>query len=118
MMTSVGTIFYMLRVAVSIEMFQIQYGAEGHHPNCTENLTKALQAFGIEPGPLPIPFNIFQNVSVDGGGALSIHAPLSQPGDAVVFRAEMDLVIALSACSASVCSGGTCTSIAFEILEN
>jgi uncharacterized protein YcgI (DUF1989 family) len=105
-----------LYAACSVEMFQIQYGVDGHHPNCTENLTKGLQALGIEPGPLPIPFNIFQHATIEGA-KLVVHAPLSEAGNAIVFKAEMDVAIALSACSASVCNGGKCKPIAFEILE-
>jgi uncharacterized protein YcgI (DUF1989 family) len=33
-----------------------------------------------------------------GAGALSFEEPLTKPGDYVVLRAEMDLVIAFSAC--------------------
>lgn len=101
----------------SVEMFNIQYGIEGYHPNCTDNITNALKTLGIDSGPLPVPFNIFQNVSIENGN-LIIHKPASRKGDAIVLKAEMDLAIALSACSASVCSGGECTSIAFEVLDS
>lgn len=72
-----------LYAACSVEMYRIEYGHEGHHANCTENLTLALQGFGIEPGPLPTPFNIFQNVAV-ANGHLALSVPLSKPGDAIV----------------------------------
>lgn len=46
-------------------------------------------------------FNIFMNVTVDSEtGAVAVLPPLSQPGDFVRFRAEMPLVIAMTACSA------------------
>ncbi|WP_457470648.1 DUF1989 domain-containing protein [Pseudomonas sp. TE21394] len=106
-----------LYAACSLEMYQIQYGVKGHHPNCTENLTGALQEHGITPGLLPTPFNIFQNASIVDG-ELVLAAPLSKPGQSITLRAEMDLVIALSACPASVCNGGGATKpVAFEVID-
>jgi uncharacterized protein YcgI (DUF1989 family) len=33
-------------------------------------------------------------------------APRSRAGDAIVFRAEQDLAVAVSACPALICNGG------------
>jgi uncharacterized protein len=90
----------------SIEMYRIQHKVTGYHPNCTDNLCSALREVGIEPEPLPTPFNLFMNVDVVAGGRLEFAPPRSRAGDAIVFRAEMDLAIALSACPASTCNGG------------
>ncbi|TGR64731.1 urea carboxylase-associated family protein [bacterium M00.F.Ca.ET.194.01.1.1] len=107
-----------LYAACSVEMYQIQYGVDGHHPNCTENLTGAFRKFGIDPTPLPTPLNLFQNSTVEGNGHLVLSAPLSKAGDTIVFEAEMDLVVALSACPAPTANGnGGITSIGFEILN-
>jgi uncharacterized protein YcgI (DUF1989 family) len=41
------------------------------------------------------------NVQIDGAsGAIKVRPPLSKAGDATRFRAEMDLIIGLTACSA------------------
>ena len=41
------------------------------------------------------------NVQVDGEtGALTVAPPKSRAGDHILFEAEMDLVVALTACSA------------------
>ena len=41
------------------------------------------------------------NVRVDGRtGELRVESPLSKAGDYIVFRAEQDLIIGLTACSA------------------
>lgn len=106
-----------LYAACSVEMFRIQDGVVGHHPNCTDNLTEGLHRLGIDVQDLPVPFNIFQNVTLEAG-QLTIETSRSKPGSAIVLRAEMDLAIALSACSASVCNGGICTAIGFEILDD
>ena len=44
------------------------------------------------------PFNLFMNIPWDVKGNLIFEEPVSQPGDYVVFKAEMDAVIAFSAC--------------------
>lgn len=103
--------------ACSLEMYRIQYGVTGYHANCADNLCSALRELGIEPDPLPTPFNLFMNVEVVGGGQLVFAPPRSRAGDSVVLRAEMDLAIALSSCPASTCNGGAPTKpLAFEIL--
>jgi len=41
------------------------------------------------------------HVDIDGKtGAIRVLPPLSKPGDTASFRAEMDLVVGLTACSA------------------
>ena len=106
----------MMYAPCSQEMFRIQYGVDGDHSNCLDNLTRALRPLGLESHLVPTPFNIFQNSTVAPDGRLQIAAPLSRPGDAIDLRAEMDLDVALSACSASRCTGGVCTPIQYEIL--
>lgn len=105
-----------LYAACSLEMFRTQYGIREPHPNCLENLTQALVDSGVRPRRIPTPFNIFMNVDVLPDGTLQIHPPRSKPGDAIVLRAEMDMIVAVSACAASGCSGGRCTPIDVEIL--
>ena len=73
-------------------------GCTEYHDNCTDNLHAALQALGCDVPDTPSPLNLFMNIPVHPGGALSFDAPRSVRGGAVVLRAEMDLVIAFSAC--------------------
>jgi uncharacterized protein YcgI (DUF1989 family) len=104
--------------ACSLEMYRIQYGVTGYHANCTDNLCSALRELGIEPDPLPTPFNLFMNVEIVGGGQLVFAPPKSRAGDSVILRAEMDLAIAVSSCPASTCNGGAPTKpLAFEIVS-
>jgi uncharacterized protein YcgI (DUF1989 family) len=85
----------------SREMFRIIYGDAEPHQGCFGNLADALAPFGIQPDHIPTAFNCFMNVPVDGvTGALKVLPPLSRPGDSITFRAEMDLIIGLTACSA------------------
>ena len=105
-----------LYASCSLEMYRLQYGVTGDHPNCHSNLMSALRDLGIVPDSLPTAFNFFMNVEVLPDGRLKILEPKCSAGDALVLRAEMDLVIALSACPASTCNGGAPPrALAFEI---
>lgn len=73
-------------------------GVEGYHDNCTDNLHAAMQEIGLEAPETPSPLNLFMNIPVHADGSLSFEPPVSTPGSSVTLRAEMDLVIAFSAC--------------------
>lgn len=75
-----------------------QLGVEGYHDNCSDNLRTALARHGLETAVTPSPLNLFMYVPVAENGAISFEAPLSRPGNYVEFRAEMDAVVAMSAC--------------------
>ena len=86
------------------------------HRGCMGNLEAALAPYGIERDAIPTAFNVFMNVPVDGGsGSLSVDPPTSKPGEAVRFRAHMDLVIGLTACSAYASNGGSFRPIHYRI---
>ena len=70
----------------------------------------------MESDAIPTAFNVFMNVPVDGGsGRLSVDPPQSRAGDTVSFRAKMDLVIGLTACSAYASNGGSFRPIGYRI---
>ncbi len=80
-------------------------------------MAAALAPFGIEQDRIPVCFNIFMNVEVDGRtGRLSVKPPLSKAGDYVVFKAELDLIIGLTACSALQSNNYSFKPIHYEIL--
>ncbi|HKE94191.1 MAG TPA: urea carboxylase-associated family protein [Povalibacter sp.] len=107
-----------LYASCSLEMYRIQYGVTGYHPNCHDNLRAALRELGVEADSLPTAFNFFMHAEVAVDGRLSLLPPKSRAGDSMVLRAEMDLAIALSACPASTCNGGAPPRpLAFEILR-
>ena len=85
----------------SPETFEMLYkDHQGYHPSCLENLTENLKRFGIRADDIPTTFNVFMNVEVLPSGKIAIGAPLSKPGDFVDLRAERDLVVGVTACSA------------------
>ena len=74
-----------------------QLGPEGH-ASCAENMAQGFSQLGLEAPRPPAPLNIFMNVPIGPTGRLEIVPPVSEPGDHVVLRAEMDCIVALSAC--------------------
>jgi uncharacterized protein YcgI (DUF1989 family) len=85
----------------SADTFRIIYGDTAPHRGCFGNLAAALAPYGIGPDQIPVAFNVFMNVVVDGEtGALRVDPPRSRAGDRIVFEAAEDLVIGLTACSA------------------
>ncbi|MGD8765705.1 MAG: urea carboxylase-associated family protein [Desulfobacteraceae bacterium] len=102
----------------SQEMFAIEYDIYEPHPNCLENLTQSLKPFGIVEAQIPIPFNVFMNAHVSENGEITIRPPLSKAGDYIEFLAEMDLMVAVSACSALRCNNFSWGPIGMEIREN
>lgn len=85
----------------SVDTFRIIYGDEHPHRGCFGNLSEALAPYGVAPDQIPTAFNVFMNVQVDGvSGELRVDPPMSRAGDHILFEAEMDLIIGLTACSA------------------
>jgi len=73
-------------------------GCTEYHDNCTDNLATALAALGLIPPETPAPLNLFMNIPVVDGNQVEMRPPVSRPGSHVALRAEMDCVIAFSAC--------------------
>ncbi|HEX6934705.1 MAG TPA: urea carboxylase-associated family protein [Streptosporangiaceae bacterium] len=73
-------------------------GARGYHRNCTDNLAQAIRAAGLDAAGTPCPLNLWENARVQPDGSLIIASPVSAPGDYVVLRAELDLLLVFSAC--------------------
>lgn len=85
------------------------------HPSCFENLAKGLAPFGIAPDRISTTFNIFMNVWTDRSGELHIDPPTTRPGDRITLRAEMDLLVGLTACSAEKSNNGRCKPIDYVV---
>jgi len=85
----------------SKEMFERLYDEAEGRPGCEGNLAAALAPYGIGRDRIPIAFNVFMNVTFDPAtGAVAVLPPLSRAGDFIRLRAEMPLVVAMTACSA------------------
>ena len=95
--------------------FRHFYPDEPVHRGCFGNLAEALAPYGVEPDMIPCAFNLFMNVPVAADGKLRVDRPVSRAGDYVRMRAEMDLVVGLTACSAFASNGGTFKPIHYEV---
>ena len=100
----------------SIDTFRHFYPDKPEHRGCFGNLAAALAPYGVTNDAIPSAFNCFMNVPVDGDtGKLRVLPPISRAGDRIVFRAAMDLVIGLTACSAYDSNGGSFKPIDYRI---
>jgi uncharacterized protein YcgI (DUF1989 family) len=69
---------------------------------CWENLSEALKPWRIAADDVPSPFNIFQCMRVDPDSGIMYDTMIRPKDEAHIdFRAEMDLLVAASACPES-----------------
>ena len=96
-------------------------GCTEYHDNCTDNLAAAMHELGLRAPETPSPFNLFMNIPWTAEGGLSFEEPKTKPGDYVVLRAEMDCIVAMSACPQDILPingvGHEPTEAHFEILD-
>jgi hypothetical protein len=81
-----------------------QLGCKEYHRNCTDNLWEAMIGVGYKITETPSPFNLWQNTPVEPDDTIKPNPPGYKKGDYIVMRAEMDLVICLSACPQDITS--------------
>jgi uncharacterized protein YcgI (DUF1989 family) len=103
----------------SQETFDLLYPERGGaaHASCFDNLVRALTPFDVDADRIGTTFNIFMNVWTDASGELHIDRPTTRPGDCVVFRAEMDLCVGLTACSAEKSNDGECKPVDYDVSD-
>ena len=81
---------------------------------CWENLSNALKPWNISPDDVPSPFNIFQCMRIDPETGIMYDTMIRPKEEAHVdFRAEMDCLVAVSACPES----GRGSAIKIEIID-
>jgi uncharacterized protein YcgI (DUF1989 family) len=94
-------------------------GVQVWHASCRENLERAMAALGHDRIEVPQPINLFMNIPVREGGELGWEAAPTAAGDHVVMRAELDLLLVVSACPQDIVpiNAGEPTSVAIELLD-
>jgi uncharacterized protein YcgI (DUF1989 family) len=55
------------------------------------------------------------NIEIDQEGEIKIKSPMSKAGDYIELRAEMDMIVGVTACSAGSCNNFEWTPIDVEI---
>lgn len=86
-----------LIAACNRRMFELA-GHGPDHANCADNLRLALAEHDVVAAVVPCPWNLFMNAPVTDARTIEFVRPLSRPGDCVELRAEMDCLMAFSAC--------------------
>lgn len=77
----------------------IPLGVTGWHASCEENLQNAFRALGLEPPRFaPQPINLFMSTPARPDGEIEWLPAETKAGDYVQLRAELDLILAVSAC--------------------
>jgi uncharacterized protein len=87
----------MLVAACDPERYR-QLGAEGGHRSCATNLRDALAPLGVDVPVVPQPVNVFMNTPPIADGTIVYGESPSEAGDRLVLRAELDVLVVLSAC--------------------
>ena len=101
----------------SAETFKLIYGHNEPHRGCFGNLCEALAPYNIMPDAIPICFNIFMHVTVNGDtGKIAVLPPKSGPGDHIIIEATMDLIIGLTACSAEMSNNYSFKPIGYQLI--
>lgn len=66
---------------------------------CSENLSEAVKPWKIAPEDIPNPFNIFMTMEIDSRtGKVNFSSVRPRPGTYLEMRADMNCLVALSAC--------------------
>ena len=101
------------------EMFDFFYNNGKGHANCFDNINNAFDRLSFNKRTEITPFNIFMYTKIMPDGKISVETPLSKPGDRIVLKAEMDVVLGIASCSVSEskCNGGQCRPIKVIIDE-
>lgn len=77
--------------------YPIRFGIAGH-PSCLAILSRVLEAHRIPEYLIPDPFNVFMNTEIRADGTIEVRPPLSTAGDYIEFEADMDCLVAMTAC--------------------
>ncbi|HZT50832.1 MAG TPA: urea carboxylase-associated family protein [Stellaceae bacterium] len=94
---------------------ELRTGLKGQ-PNCDTNLRRALQAIGFDDRYVHDAFNVFMCTGYDDDHRLFYLEPDAKTGDHVELFAEIDAVVAISACP-SGCSGDRNKGLAIEVFD-
>ena len=86
-----------LIAACDPERYRLLGGAPDH-PSCAQNFAAAIAEHGRSLSRAPAPLNLFMAIPWSVDGELDFVASPARAGDSVTFRAEMDVLVVVSAC--------------------
>jgi uncharacterized protein YcgI (DUF1989 family) len=114
---TVGT-NYLPGAICSDEANVFRYGVRGTL-NCRDNLAAALAPWGVTKRQVQGALGAFLNLTYWPDGRTDILEPISKPGDYVELRAEMDLLVGVSACPQvnNICNAWNPTPLGVVVYE-
>jgi len=86
----------------SEEYYRNRLGHTEPHRSCRSNLAEAMAPWRVALRDIPFSFNVFMRWPVEADGRVVPMAAPSRAGDYADFLAEMDLVVANSACPSDI----------------
>jgi uncharacterized protein YcgI (DUF1989 family) len=94
-------------------------GCTSYHDNCKDNMHAGLAELGIYLPYTPASLNTFMNIPWRQDGALEWGVSLAKANDYVIFRAELDCIVAMSCCPQDILpiNDGKTVEATYEILE-
>lgn len=106
----------MLAGSCNAEIDKIRYGVDEHR-GCVENFVEAIAPWGLARTDVPMSFNVFMNCPVEPDGTWAIAEPASRSGDYITFRAEAEILVAISNCPQDLnpCNAGELTPLGIAI---
>lgn len=81
----------------SIEIDRVRYGVTNSR-SCQSNFEAELAKYGLGEKDIAANINFFMYVPITADGVVAIAEGLSQPGDHVDLRADMDVLVVISNC--------------------
>jgi uncharacterized protein YcgI (DUF1989 family) len=99
-------------------VYKRKYGIEGYK-GCQELLSEAIAPYGLTPYDTHDALSIFMKKTIRADGTLEILPTPVKTGDSIELLAEMDLLIAISACPSenAATNNHVAKSIGIEILS-
>ena len=96
------------------EMYDFFYHNGKNHPNCLDNINRALNT----AHPIIRPINLFMYTKINADGSIEVCTPPSKAGDKITLQALADVTLGIAACSVSEssCNGGKCTALKVVVL--
>ena len=91
-------IFWLSPGRCNILSYRIFHGVKGYHKNCQDILAECIKEYGMSEYDVPEVLNIFMNAKFKKDGSYEFSASPVKKGDYVDLLAEMDCLVAISAC--------------------
>ncbi|HXJ83508.1 MAG TPA: urea carboxylase-associated family protein [Candidatus Methylomirabilis sp.] len=86
----------------SDEYYRNRLDHHAPHRSCRSNLAEAMAPWGVAPKDIPFSFNVFMQWPVQADGTVTPMPAPSVAGDYADFLADMDVIVANSACPSDI----------------